>query len=321
MNLKTIIIIAAAALILIIGTNAAQWFFNDRKLTDTILQANDTIEFYKSQTEYVRSQTTMAFTIVNPVRSNTPVTPDNMRRIEIPMASVTHNTIIDERQFDEMWWRIDLQPGTIITADLIMREYRDDTSRWWDIMLDMYPVGLQVGEYIDIRVIFPHGEDFIVLSKKRVYGMYGETIKLMLTEQEIMILQGMLVDMYMNDRNGMTSYATMYVDPGMQLPAVMFYAIPVHIARFMENNPQIAQTDRDRSNLQANIDARMAIDAMLAEIPERVALAMMSGRGRQIAAISTAQREWETERRTNELQGQQSTTTQSTPQIDFNPWQ
>ena len=97
-----------------------------------------------------------------------------------------------------------LSVGSIVTADVRKQEYNA-------IVL---PVDLTTGDYVDIRVQLPTGQDFIVLSKKLVEipiisGMESEeTIWLNLSEDEILSMACAIVEAYRI--NGTKIYATKY---------------------------------------------------------------------------------------------------------------
>ena len=135
--------------------------------------------------------------------------------------------------------KIAVNPGTAITKNMVMDEELIDSARDRDITLDRVTVGTQAGDYIDIRITMPYGDDYIVLSHKRVYALNENTIKLHLSELEWNIYQGALIDYYLNQQYGCTMYADRYVEPGLQQEAINFYAVPDNIAALLQKNPNI----------------------------------------------------------------------------------
>lgn len=137
------------------------------------------------------------------------------------------------------YYKIAVNPGTAITKNMVMDDELIDSMRDRDITLDRMTVGITPGDYIDIRMTMPYGDDYVVLSHKRVQDIHDTTIKLYLTELEWNIYQGALVDYYLNSEYGCTLYADRYIEPGLQQEAVNFYAVPDNIAALLQKNPNI----------------------------------------------------------------------------------
>lgn len=126
-----------------------------------------------------------------------------------------------------------LSVGSIVTADVRKQEYNA-------IVL---PVDLTTGDYVDIRVQLPTGQDFIVLSKKLVEipiisGMESEeTIWLNLSEDEILSMACAIVEAYRI--NGTKIYATKYTDPGMQEAATPTYPLSAETVSLIQSDPNV----------------------------------------------------------------------------------
>ena len=128
-----------------------------------------------------------------------------------------------------------LSLGSLVTADVRKQEYNA-------IVL---PTDLTTGDYIDIRVMLPNGQDFIVISKKVVElpvidGMESEdTIWLNLSEDEILSLSCAIVEAYRID--GAKLYATKYTDPGMQEAATPTYPISAETYELIKADPNVTE--------------------------------------------------------------------------------
>jgi len=66
--------------------------------------------------------------------------------------------------------KVDLNANTVLTEDLITRADNpvQDDIRKQEYNIVVLPVDITTGDYIDIRVMFPNGQDFIVVSKKKL---------------------------------------------------------------------------------------------------------------------------------------------------------
>lgn len=126
-----------------------------------------------------------------------------------------------------------LSLGSVVTADVRKQEYNS-------VIL---PADLATGDYIDIRVQFPTGQDFIVVSKKsveipKIDGMYSEsTIWVNLSEDEILSMSCAIVEAYRV--NGTKIYATKYTEPGIQEAATPTYPLSSETVTLIQSDPNV----------------------------------------------------------------------------------
>ena len=74
--------------------------------------------------------------------------------------------------------KIDLGQGTILTQSMIVEadESVKDSLRIQEFNMLSLPADLETNDYVDIRLILPNGQDYIVVSKKRVIQSTETTI-------------------------------------------------------------------------------------------------------------------------------------------------
>ena len=139
--------------------------------------------------------------------------------------------------------------GSLITADVRKQEYNA-------IVL---PMDLATGDYVDIRLQLPSGQDFIVVSKKSVeipivQGMDStDTVWMQLSEDEILSMSCAIVEAYRI--NGSKLYATKYTDPGMQEAAIPTYPINAETVALIQADPNVTETAMN--NLRARYNASL----------------------------------------------------------------
>lgn len=140
---------------------------------------------------------------------------------------------------EETTAKIELKKGTVLTADMINLEGVETTS---DVRLQEYnmvilPTQLEQGEFIDIRLRLPSGEDYIVLSRKYVEQTDNETIWINVAEEEILTMSNAIVEAYIME--GSLLYATTYVDAGMQEASTPTYIVSSAVLQLMDVDPNI----------------------------------------------------------------------------------
>lgn len=107
-------------------------------------------------------------------------------------------------------------PGNVaVTSSMLADEIIGTDVRIQEINSLVLPSDLAVNEFVDVRIKFPSGVEYIVLAQKKIKDIINTTIKLDLSEEEILILNGSIVDSYIND--GSKLYAVKYTDPTTQI--------------------------------------------------------------------------------------------------------
>ena len=150
--------------------------------------------------------------------------------------------------------KINLKAGTILTSDMINTEGQVETA---DLRLQEYnmiviPSELKEGEYIDIRLRLPSGEDYIVLSKKFVERTKNDTIWIKVQEQEILTMSNAIVEAYVMD--GSVLYATTYTEAGMQNASTPTYVAKNSVIELMNADPNITSTAKNALISRYNSD-------------------------------------------------------------------
>ena len=144
--------------------------------------------------------------------------------------------------------KIDMKANTVIASSFIARSDDIDTD---DVRIQEYnslvlPVDLFTGDYVDIRLLLPSGQDYIVISKKMitipsVNGSYlTDTIKMKMSEDEILTISNAIVEAYKIE--GSKLYATKYSDAGLQEASSPTYVVNDEVAKLIESDPNIVST-------------------------------------------------------------------------------
>lgn len=143
--------------------------------------------------------------------------------------------------------KVDAKANTIMSQSLITRSneiYTDDV-RQQEYNMVILPVDLTTGDYVDIRMQLPNGQDFIVVSKKRVTvpdvsGEYlADTIQINMAEDEILSLSCAIIEAYKIE--GTKLYATKYIEAGLQQASTPTYVANNEVARLMDSDVNIVE--------------------------------------------------------------------------------
>lgn len=129
-----------------------------------------------------------------------------------------------DQKFDIIGQRlkVNVKAKTIVVSSAFFMDDKAPNldTRMQEFNMITLPSDLDVGDFIDVRLRFPTGEDYSVIVGKKIYsfGAAGEesnTIFLRLNEEEIIRMSSAIIESYI--RNGVYLYANKYVDPENQL--------------------------------------------------------------------------------------------------------
>lgn len=143
--------------------------------------------------------------------------------------------------------KVTMKKNTLITTELLSKSdnpVQNDVRKQEYNML-VLPMDLQEGDYIDVRIMLPSGQDYIVVAKKEVAipeinGVPSEnTIWMNLSEDEILHMSCAIIDAY--QIRGSKIYATKYTEAGMQDAAIPTYPINESTSQLLRNDPNILQ--------------------------------------------------------------------------------
>lgn len=192
-----------------------------------------------------------------------------------------------------MVMKIDVPAGTIVTKDMISEtdDQTTDTQRIQELNMIILPSQLVNGDYIDIRISMPNGQDYIVLSKKKVLGTNSTSIWLKLDERDILVLNNAIVEAY--TITGAKLYAIQYTEPGLQSEPIPTYNVSGATLDLINENPNI--TEEARKNLWANYKGdirRTYFETELQKNVENQGALVSAGNAEEIEKIKSAREEF-----------------------------
>lgn len=147
-----------------------------------------------------------------------------------------------------------LKQETILSEDLVtVKDAKVENLRkiCYSYIRNSYELGK--GDCIDVRISFPNGADFIVLSKKEVLRTennengISEGIWLSVTEEELLRMSSGVVDACMLD--GAYIYATLYMN-SLQKESIVNYPVNKVVEELIRKNPNIITIAQERKTLE-----------------------------------------------------------------------
>lgn len=177
------------------------------------------------------------------VESGQEITSTMLEQVEIPVATTTTDFITTPIAGYKS--KLDLNEGTILTRSMLYQDENatDDSLRYVEYSMITLPSNLGQGDYVDIRLRLPNGQDLIVLSQKQIISCIGKTIGFNLTEEEMLVLNSAIVEAYIISSSEL--YLTTYIEPGIQEAATATYVPTDEVYNLIIADPNIVATAKN----------------------------------------------------------------------------
>lgn len=143
------------------------------------------------------------------IPAGTKITRDNIRRESI-FSSQPQDYYMTDSDIDKIA-AVDIADGQSIYASMVGQELEFGV-REVEYALLRLSTNLVQNDFVDVRIMYPNGENYIVLAKKDIKQLDLSTndIFLWLNEKEIMLVSSAIVDTYLH--NGAMLYTTKYIE-------------------------------------------------------------------------------------------------------------
>ena len=222
-----------------------------------------------TEIEEIQAHTVNAYIVIDEIKSGTEINSSQVERVELNIdKNVDTSNLYTALPAGEeaVKAKVDLTPGTVLTTDLT---YKDEPLAS-DVRTVEYNViipqsKLLTGEYIDIRLRLPNGQDLIVVSHKMITvpemedgTLSANSISMELSEDEILTLSCAIVETY--QMNGSMLYSVKYVEPGIQEEATPTYIPNDATIALVHNNPNIVEEAKNELINRYNSDVEDSED-------------------------------------------------------------
>lgn len=146
---------------------------------------------------------------------------------------------------------VDIAKGTQITKQIITDENIDGDLRETTYSVITVSGNVLNNDTVDIRLLYPNGENYVVLSKKRIIKKDKENEEgevedqstvntecyFWLTEEEILRMSSAIVDAYLYE--GSQIYTTEYIEPNLQAGTIVNYTPSLAAINLINSDPNI----------------------------------------------------------------------------------
>ncbi|EJW13868.1 SAF domain-containing protein [Paenibacillus alvei] len=173
------------------------------------------------------------------VKAGEKITADKLTVLQVPKTLIPENIAAEQHAVGK-FTKFDLKRNTALLQPMLYQEgITPDDLRRQELKVIMLPLELKKDDFVDVRVVFPDGQDFIVLSKKKVKNLANGVVWYEMDESEILRMSSAIVDAYVNDAQ---IYALQYVDPYVQEKSTITYPANEKVLDLMRRDPNIVKT-------------------------------------------------------------------------------
>lgn len=237
-----------------------------------IADLNDTIAGQKKFV-YVAKQDIVAGTVVD----------DTMVDVQAQVTALSSDSYMQYEDLGKML-TVDVKAGQPVMANTLSDEIFQNDTRVVEIGVATLMLDQKENDFVDIRIMFPDGSDYLVLSKVKVrlLSLENNIFYGALTEDEIITLSSATIDAF--TITGTKLYITKYIVPSLQEDGIPNYPIRQETLNLMSSDPNILT----RAQETLNAKARAELEQRLSLLTEEQLEAVNAGHGLTDTAHDTA---------------------------------
>jgi hypothetical protein len=285
------VILAILLVITLLGATLGGYFYHSAKTKEIALKDSEIVQLQASITQI--GVLLEAYTVTADVKMGQKILETDLTPIQVP-TSMSNGLVLDKAELIGKHYKLDLTAGTAVSKDVVYAEPLTDDMRLVDLVLHSIPVGLKVGQFVDVRIALPLGEDFISIPHKKVAAINAGVLKLVINEEDIHTYNSMLIDSLLYP--GTQMYAVEYLEGGVQKAADSFYPVSKNILAVAQKDPNLLTAIKSdilqrRTALEVGLDAMQTEQSKLAR--ENIDIILTTGRSRLQESVVEASRDHE----------------------------
>ncbi len=193
--------------------------------------------------EQIQSKIAFVYEAKEDIKAGQIITKEDLEYVEV-YSSQGEDYYINEEHFG-MISKIDIRKGTYLLEDMLAKDMKMSNLREIEYNVLFPSSNIEDSDYVDVRIVFPNGEDYIILSKKNLKNLNKETgnCYLWLSEKEILDMAGAVVDTYMYP--GSKVYTSKYLEPSLQEASLINYKPNLSNLELINKNTNILRDMND----------------------------------------------------------------------------
>lgn len=173
---------------------------------------------------------------------------------------------------------VDIRENEPVMRNMVTELTIADDTREYEMTVANLMTDQTTNDCVDVRIMFPNGEDYLILSKKPVRNLLLDSCVFYtyLSEEEILRMASATIDAY--TITGTRIYTTRYVESNLQEAAVPNYLVKpenIDLINGSKQDPNVVSLEVARETL--NLAARMDLEARLSGLTKEQLTAVSEG--------------------------------------------
>lgn len=209
--------------------------------------------------ESMKQSTVKVWVPSKPLNSGQMITIEDLTQQELPKGAIPEHLLSSSEDIVGRVAKLSLQANMPLTENLLWEnEPLSHDLRYREMGFVELPEAVSEGSMVDVRIQFPTGQDYILLSKKRINELRSQegVVTMTLNEQELLSLSSAIVDAYLHEAS---IYALLYVEPGIQAESIPTYPANNAVLQLMKKDPNIVR----KAELELAASARTRLEGEL----------------------------------------------------------
>lgn len=275
---KTLLIVFALLVIVILGVGTFYFYSQNKKLNQEVTTLNSKIDS-NSKTVYVATKDIEPGEVIS-IDGDEP----NVEQQPVLSGLDAYKYITDDDLGKKA--TIKIESGDPVMCTMVTDSEITADSR----KLEMAAVELATNQadydVVDVRILFPDGSDYIVLSKVEMtdIDMEQNIFTGVLNEEEILRYSCAVVDAYKH--TGTKLYTTKYVESSLQDEATPTYPVSDVTRELVQSDPNITSIAETTLNASARLSLEERLGLVTEEQQQAIESNMTTEQGKRAAVVS-----------------------------------
>jgi hypothetical protein len=192
------------------------------------------------------------------IKAGDALTVNNLERATV-YSSQPQESYITQKEIGKLAL-IDIPAATHVLATMITEHTVSSELREMEYQVISISSNIESNDTVDVRIVYPNGESYIVLSKKMMKGVVEGSLGcyLWMNEEEILRMSAAIVDAALY--TGSQLITTKYIEPAIQEASRVTYTPSIAILSLLEKDPNILE----RCSQELTKEIRKALENRLA---------------------------------------------------------
>ena len=271
--------IIVVLVMLLIGTiGGAYYFIYDANTQKTVAE-----QLAAEKENYIAENTRLLYVTIDEIHKGDILTEGVNVELQDCLTALPEDMYLTEDQLGAIAV-VDIDAYTPVFSNMVTSEKITKDLREVEIGIAQLPLNINLNDYVDLRIRFATGQDYIVASKLRIkdFDIENSIFYTDLNESEILIMASATVDAYTN--SGTKIYLTTYEEANLQEEAIPNYPVKEETYNLILKDPNIIKVAEETLNREA----RNTLRAYLGLANEDYLKAVASGEGLADTAHNSA---------------------------------